>query len=155
MPLKILLLTPPFTQLNTPYPATPHLKGFLNLHGYESYQADLGIDLISTIFSRNGFESLFTGVRKRSKDLSPNSTRIVANEQAYLGTIDPVMKFLRYRDDTLAPLLCTDAFLPKASRFDQLPDLEWSFGAIGVNDKARLLATLYIEDIGDLIRDGV
>ncbi len=27
MPTKTLLITPPFTQLNTPYPATAYLKG--------------------------------------------------------------------------------------------------------------------------------
>jgi hypothetical protein len=65
------------------------------------------------------------------------------------------MNFLQYRDNTLAQRICSDNFLPRASRFDQLPDLEWSFGNVGVNDKARFLATLYIEDIGDLIKDGI
>lgn len=27
---KLFLITPPFTQLNTPYPATAYIKGFLN-----------------------------------------------------------------------------------------------------------------------------
>ena len=65
------------------------------------------------------------------------------------------MNFLQYRDNTLAQLLCNETFLPRASRFDHMPDLEWSFGNIGVNDKARFLATLYIEDIGDLIKEAV
>ena len=69
--LKILLITPPFTQLNTPYPATPHLKGFLKLHGYEVFQADLGIELINTIFSREGFQELFELVKKTGSGLSP------------------------------------------------------------------------------------
>jgi hypothetical protein len=152
---NILLLTPPFTQLNTPYPATPYLKGFLKLLGHEASQADLGIELITKIFSRAGFEKLFATVRKAGKKLSPNSERIIANEQAYLETVEPVMKFLRYQDDTLAPLISNGSYLPRASRFNQVPDLEWSFGTIGVNDKARLLSTLYIEDIGDLITDAV
>ncbi|MBS1128350.1 MAG: radical protein, partial [Nitrospirae bacterium] len=41
MPKNILLITPPFSQLNTTYPATPYLKGFLKLHGYRVFQADL------------------------------------------------------------------------------------------------------------------
>jgi hypothetical protein len=155
MPQNILLLTPPFTQLNTPYPATPHLKGFLKLRGYESSQADLGIELIGTIFSRPGLEKLFAAAAGGKEELSRNSLRILANAEAYLTTIDPVMKFLRYQDDTLAPLICSEMFLPRASRFNQLPDLEWAFGAIGVNDRARLLATLSIEDIGDLIKDAI
>ena len=155
MPTKILLITPPFTQLNTPYPATPFLKGFLGSHGYEVFQADLGIELINRIFSRDGFQELFGSVDKEGSRLSPNSFRILRNKEHYLRTVDQVMGFLQYRDNTLAPRLCSDGFLPRASRFDQLPDLEWSFGNIGVNDKARFLATLYIEDVGDLIKDAI
>lgn len=155
MPNKILLITPPFTQLNTPYPASPYLKGFLKSRGYEVFQADLGIELINKIFSREGFQELFALAKNADKELSRNSLRIINNEQDYLRTVDQVMAFLRYRDNTLAPILCTDTFLPRASRFDQLPDLEWSFGSIGAHDRARFLATLYIEDIGDLIKDAI
>ncbi len=155
MPQKILLVTPPFTQLNTTYPATPYLKGFLKLQGYEVFQVDLGIELINRIFSREGFQELFAFVKNGKKQISPNSSRILENERHYLGTVDPVMNFLQERDTTLAPLIARGNFLPRASRFDQLPDLDWSFGSIGVNDKARFLSTLYIEDVGDLIKDAV
>lgn len=153
--MKIILITPPFTQLNAPYPATPQLKGFLKQHGYDVFQVDLGIELINAIFSRKGLEELFSCAEKSPAQISQNSLRIIKNEQYYLQTIEQVMSFLQYRDDTLARLICSEAFLPRASRFDQLPDLEWSFGNMGVNDKARFLATLYIEDIGDLIKDAV
>lgn len=152
---KILLITPPFTQLNTPYPATLYLKAYLKSHGYDVFQADLGIELINRIFSRNGLQALFSAVKDSGTDLSRNSQNIMENEQAYLQTVAPVMNFLRYRDNTLARLICTDAYLPRASRFDQLPDLDWSFGTIGVSDKARFLATLYLEDVGDFIKDNL
>lgn len=155
MPLKVLLITPPLTQLNTPYPATPYLKGFLKQQGYEVFQADLSIELINKIFSQDGFQKLFELVKKKRDQLSPNARRIIQNERYYLQTIEPVMNFLQYRDNTLAQALCDEHFLPRAFRFDQLPDLEWSFGNIGVNDKARFFATLYIEDIGDLIKEAV
>jgi len=152
---KLLLITPPFTQLNTPYPATPYLKGFLNLHGYDAAQVDLGIELINRIFSQEGLEQLFHVVKKQNKHLSQNALQIIHNEKNYVQTVDQVMNFLQYRDNTPAQLICHDTFLPRASRFDQLPDLAWSFGNIGVNDKARFLATLYIEDVGDLIKEAV
>ncbi|MHB8844779.1 MAG: B12-binding domain-containing radical SAM protein [Nitrospirota bacterium] len=155
MPKKILLITPPFTQLNTPYPATPYLKGFLTLHGHGVFQADLGIELIDRIFCRRGFQELFGAIKKDNKRCSPNSREIIDREHYYLQTVDAVMSFLRCQDNTLAQLICSDDFLPRASRFDQLPDLEWSFGQSGVNDKARFFATLYIEDMGDLIRDAI
>ena len=155
MPIKILLITPPFTQLNTPYPATPFLKGFLKSQGYEVFQVDLGIELINKIFSREGFLELFDAINSTGKKISKNSRHILKNKNNYLQTIEQVMSFLQYRDNTLAQLLCNETFLPRASRFDSMPDLEWSFGNIGVNDKARFLATLYIEDVGDLIKDAV
>lgn len=152
---KLLLITPPFTQLNTPYPATPYLKGFLKLHGYDVVQVDLSIELINKIFSQEGFEKLFHIVKKQIEHLSQNALQIIHNEKNYLQTVGQVMNYLQYRDNTPAQLICSDTFLPRASRFDQLPDLEWSFGNIGVNDKARFLATLYIEDVGDLIKEAV
>lgn len=155
MPIKILLITPPFTQLNTPYPATPYLTGFLKSRGYEVRQADLGIELINALFSPSGFRDLFAVIRQSGKKLSPNARRILKNEDRYLQTIEPVMSFLQYRDNTQATLLCSERFLPRASRFAHLPDLEWSFGSSGLNDRARFLATLYIEDIGDLIKEAV
>ncbi|MEK6743572.1 MAG: radical SAM protein [Nitrospirota bacterium] len=155
MPNKILLITPPFTQLNTPYPASPYLKGFLKMHGYDVFQADLGIELINKIFSGEGFQELFSRAKDTQKVLSGNSHHIISNEQYYLQTVGQVMDFLQYRDNTLAHILCSDTFLPRASRFDQLPDLDLSFGNIGVNDRARFLATRYVEDIGDLIKDAI
>jgi hypothetical protein len=53
---KIFLITPPFTQLNTPYPATAYIKGFLNTKNIESVQADLGIEVILKLFSKNWFK---------------------------------------------------------------------------------------------------
>ncbi len=155
MTIKTLLITPPFTQLNTPYPATPYLKGFLQSKGYDVFQVDLGIELINTIFSRAGFLELFDSISPTGKKLSRNSRRILQNKSNYVQTIDQIMSFLQYRDNTQASLLCNERFLPRASRFDFLPDLEWSFGNSGMNDKARFLATLYIEDVGDLIKDAV
>ena len=119
------------------------------------FQVDLGIELINTIFSREGFQELFDSIKHTGKKISRNSRHIIKNETNYLQTIDQVMSFLQYRDNTLAQLICNETFLPRASRFDSMPDLEWSFGNIGVNDKARFLATLYIEDVGDLIKEAV
>ncbi len=155
MTIKTLLITPPFTQLNTPYPATPYLKCFLQSQGYEVFQVDLGIELSNTIFSRAGFHKLFDSISPAGRKLSRNSRHILKNKTNYVQTIEQVMSFLQYRDNTLALLLCNENYLPRASRFSSLPDLEWSFGNSGVNDKARFLATLYIEDVGDLIKDAV
>jgi hypothetical protein len=71
----VFLVTPPFTQLNTPYPATAYLKGFLNTKEIVSEQADLGIDLTLALFSRQGLEEFFSVVEPASIE-SHNSKRI-------------------------------------------------------------------------------
>ncbi|HSJ66940.1 MAG TPA: hypothetical protein VK921_04670, partial [Anditalea sp.] len=150
----ILLLTPPFTQLNTPYPATAYLKGFINTLNISSDQADLGIEVILDLFSRKGLTDLFQSIiNQQIKNSSKNSQRIVRLQKDYINTIDPVMQFLQYRNPTLAYNICDEDFLPQAKRFEQLEDLDWAFGTMGIQDKARHLATLYLEDLSDLIQE--
>ncbi len=150
MPAPIFLITPPFTQLNTPYPATAYLKGFLNTKGIPSEQADLGIDVILKIFSRNGLTDLFRQI-DMSRDLAPNSLRMIALKEDYLKTIDSVILFLQGHNPTLALQICQEKFLPEASRFAQIAELDYAFGQMGTQDKAKHLATLYLEDLADLI----
>ncbi|MEQ6121194.1 radical SAM protein [Reichenbachiella sp. MALMAid0571] len=152
---KILLITPPFTQLNTPYPATPYLKGFLNIKHIDSNQVDLGIEVILELFSSKGLEALFEAVNSTETELSVNSKRIYELKNEYIRTIDTVIGFLQDKNPTLAHIICEGNYLPEASRFDQIDDLEWAFGTMGSRDKARHLATLYLEDISDLIKDSV
>lgn len=61
---RILFVTPPLTQLNTPYPATAYLTGFLRSRGYETEQADLGLDMILRLFSRPGLEQAFHRIKQ-------------------------------------------------------------------------------------------
>jgi radical SAM superfamily enzyme YgiQ (UPF0313 family) len=152
---KVFFITPPFTQLNTPYPATAYLKGFLNTKGLASYQADLGLEVILQLFSKEGLQQLFAHIESSGKKLNPNGERMLRLKQSYIRTIDPVISFLHDKNPTLAHIISEQNYLPEASRFQQVSDLEWAFGSMGVRDKARHLATLYLEDISDLIIDAV
>lgn len=152
MTSTILFVTPPFTQLNTPYPATAYLKGFLNTKGIKSHQADLGIEVILKLFSQNGLRRLFEALEGFEGELSENTTRIFHLQDYYLQTIDEAIRFLQGANDTLAYQICTRNYLPEAARFDQLEDMEWAFGTLGIRDKARHLVTLYLEDLSDLIK---
>lgn len=150
----LLLITPPFTQLNTPYPATAYIKGFLNTKNISSYQVDLGIDVILELFSKDGILKVFN----KEIDLqntSENSQRIYALREEYLKTIDQVIPFLQGKTPTLARQICSMNFLPEASRFNQLDDMEFAFGNMGLQDKAKHLATLYLEDISDYIVENI
>jgi len=151
-PLKnILLITPPFTQLNTPYPATAYIKGFLNTKSIEAFQMDLGIEVILELFSKHGLIEMFGICTSKNVDLSDNVQRIVSLQQEYIKTIDSVILFLQGQQPTLARQICSGNFLPEASRFAQLDDLEYAFGSMGMQDKAKHLATLYLEDLSDFI----
>jgi hypothetical protein len=145
----LLIITPPFTQLNTPYPATAYLKGFLNTKNISSFQMDLGMEVILDLFSKNGLIKIFTS--SSSYLPSSNSQRISSLQNDYIKTIDAVMAFLQGKNPTLARQICSGNFLPEASRFDQLDDMEWAFGSMGMQDKAKHFATLYLEDISDFI----
>ena len=152
MQSEILVITPPFTQLNTPYPATAYIKGFLNTKGISSTQADLGIEVILALFSKKGLTALFNQAEQTSeKTFSLNIQRIIALKEDYLKTIDAVIAFLQGKNPTLALQICQEDFLPEASRFSQLDELDWAFGEMGTQDKAKHLATLYLEDISDFI----
>ena len=152
---KLLLLTPPFTQLNTPYPATAYIKGFLNTLGIESSQSDLGIEVILEIFNKKGLRRIFSQIADSDIELSENASRIFSLEEDYLSTIDPLIAFLQNRNPTLAYRICSDSYLPEAGRFADMEDLDWAFGSMGIQDKARHLATRYLEDLGDLIKETI
>jgi radical SAM superfamily enzyme YgiQ (UPF0313 family) len=152
---KVFLATPPFTQLNTPYPATAYLKGFLNTKGIASAQADLGIDVILKLFSEKGISDIFSKVELSAVALSPNSKRITSLKDQYIQSIEHVISFLQGNNPTLAPLIAKRGYLPEASRFNQAEDLHHAFGTMGTQDQAKHLATLYLEDISDLIKECV
>ena len=95
MQTKVLLVTPPFTQLNTPYPATAYLKGFLNTKNIAANQADLGIEVILALFSKKGLQQLFEQFEEMDAELEANTYRIYNLREAYLQTIDPVIRLCR------------------------------------------------------------
>ena len=150
----LLLITPPFTQLNTPYPATAYIKGFLDTKNISSHQIDLGIEVILELFSKAGLQKILATLPD-SQSSSENSHRIFALKNDYVKTIDQVILFLQGKNPTLARQICTMNFLPESSRFNQLDDMEFAFGNMGLQDKAKHLATLYLEDISDFIIENI
>ncbi|WBV60981.1 B12-binding domain-containing radical SAM protein [Chryseobacterium camelliae] len=150
----LLLITPPFTQLNTPYPATAYIKGFLNTKNISSYQVDLGIEVILALFSKDGIQKVFNK-EIDLQNVPENSQRIFALRGEYTKTIDQVICFLQGKTPTLARQICSMNFLPEASRFNQLDDMEFAFGNMGLQDKAKHLATLYLEDLSDYIVENI
>lgn len=144
--MRYLLITPPLTQLNTPYPATATLKGYLQQHGHKVAQADLGIEMVNRIYTREFLTRLF--------DMEKGGCSL-PDAQQYANCVETVVRFLQGKDNTLAPRIVNRSLLPEGHRFDNMADMEWAFGTSGTEDKARYLATLFMEDIADYIREHV
>ena len=74
----------------------------------------------------------------------------------YRTTIAPVIRFLQGRDPSLAHRIAARHYLPEGPRFAVARSLcgrgpgagdalDWAFGALGLQDRAKHLATLYLE----------
>lgn len=116
---------------------------------------DLGIDVFLSMFCADGLRKIFDTAQKKLDDASPNSHRIFDLRQQYLRTIDPVVAFLQGSRPDMARKIATEQYLPMAGRFANLDYVEWAFGSMGIADKAKHLATLYLEDLSDFIVDCV
>ena len=146
---RVLLLIPPLTQLNTPYPSTAYLTGFLQSRGIAADQADLGIEMVLRLFSRAGLRRLFTQIKKYDQALPPEATAMLAREQAYLEWIEPVVSFLQGQNPAAASLLRRPKTLPRGPRFRGRSKLVRSMPP---DDQAKHVATLFLEDLTDLVQ---
>ena len=121
------------------------------------------------LFSKKGLEEMFQTIAPPAPDegaytseylseckVPPSGVRGLFLSDDYIQTIDPVISFLQGKNPTLSHVICQESFLPEGSRFVQLEeDLDWAFGSMGTQDKAKHLATLYLEDLSDLIMECV
>ena len=153
------------TQLNTPYPSTAYLTGFLRSRGVDAVQEDLALALVLSFFTPGGMAEIRTqalSVPEESRSASVNF--FLDYFDSYQSTIAPTISFLQGRDSTLSHRINTRDFLPEGPRFASLDafddeevgdSLSWAFGALGLQDRARHLATLYLNDLSDVLRDAV
>ena len=165
LPLRVLSVIPPMTQLNTPYPSTAYLTGFLRSRGIAAEQEDLALALVLKLLSPEGLRAVSAKVAALpAKKHSPAVQSFAAQQDRYLATIGPAIAFLQGCDSTLAHRIAGRHFLPEGPRFATLDvyvddeggdPLGWAFGALGLHDKAKHLATLYLNDLADVLRDAV
>jgi hypothetical protein len=162
---RVLSLIPPMTQLNTPYPSTAYLTGFLRSQGVDAVQEDLALALVLTLFTPEGLEQVHDCALARSEaERTACVNYFLDYFERYQSTIAPTIVFLQGRDSTLSHRIAGRGFLPEGPRFASLDAYEddgsgdplaWAFGALGQQDRARHLATLYLNDLADVLRDAV
>jgi radical SAM superfamily enzyme YgiQ (UPF0313 family) len=169
--MRVLLLTPPMTQLNTPYPATAYLTGFLRKHGADLdlvvEQADASLLTFLALYTaplveRMAAELTIRAGRRRARDDMPAAiAHFLEHAPRYAATVEPAIRFLQGRDPSLALRIVGRAFLPEGPRFTHLADeagddlLAAAFGALGTTEQARYLASLYVDDLADVWRLGI
>ena len=87
---RVLSVIPPMTQLNTPYPSTAYLTGFLRSRGVAAFQEDLAIALVLRLLSRAGLAQVAESARALpGQRRSPAVQSFLAQEARYLATIGP------------------------------------------------------------------
>ena len=164
-PAKILSLIPPMTQLNTPYPSTAYITGFLRSRGFDAVQEDVALGLVLKLFSPEGLQAIHAHILATAQSTKTPAVHAFTDQfERYAVTIGPVIRFLQGGDSTLAHRINSRSFLPEGPRFDALDvyvddeggdPLGWAFGALGAQDRARHMATLYLNDLADVLRDAV
>jgi len=167
--MKILLITPPMTQLNTPYPATAYLTGFLKSQGYEVNQKDGSIELALKIFSSEGLKEIQKVLKsQKGAEKKSDAVRFFLFAAAdYIRTVDSVIAFLQGKDSGLANRIVAGTLLPQGPKFTEvlenfalaeaggLSPLKEAFGRMGVQDQAKFYATLFIDDLTAAINGGI
>ena len=129
---KILLLTPPFVQLNTPYPATMQLVGWLESLGVAAEQRDLSIEVALDVLRTYGEQPL----------------------------TDEVIAFLQGRAPDDAETLAEPGYLPEGPAFDSLAPEGTGLTRADVlgpdpQERAKVLCSLYLDDLAAAIRDEI
>ena len=166
--MTVLLMTPPMTQLNTPYPATAYLTGFLRSRGYKAEQRDPAIELFLEMMTTQGLDIMRQHVEENFEafddDELPDAIyTFLAEFDRYRLCVEPVIRFLQGKDSSLAMRINSRRFLPEGPAFDVIEQMEAvsgdvlksAFGNLGVQDKAKYLATLFINDLSSVITQGV
>ena len=162
---RVLCVIPPMTQLNTPYPSTAYLTGFLRSRGVAAAQVDLALALVLKLLCADGLVQVRDCIEAApTRARTPLVNAFIAQFDRYLATITQTIAFLQGRDPTLGHRIAGRSFLPEGPRFDSLDGfidvdggdpLAWAFGALGMQDRARHLATLYLNDLADVLREAI
>jgi radical SAM superfamily enzyme YgiQ (UPF0313 family) len=119
------------------------------------------------LLSSDGLRGIHEQIKSLSRKQHTAATRFFADHfDVCLGTISPAIRFLQGRDPSLAHRIASRRYLPEGPRFASLDHyvagegsegdaLDWAFGALGLQDRAKHIATLYLNDLADVIRDAV
>jgi hypothetical protein len=158
----ILLITPPLVQTNAPYPAVSVLSASLRARGFVTVQEDVSLALVLRLFASDFLTRALAHLRRKapapSKRPPPSVVHFLAHGETCIRIVDDVVRFLQGRQPELAYRIATRGFLPEGPRFKPLDELDLDgdvSGPLAVVDRAKFLASLLLDDLSDMIRDGL
>lgn len=156
--MQILLVTPPLTQLNTSYPATAQLTGYLHRQGVDCAQQDLSIELIVHALERKQMETMMQAAEEAVEGgvrLSKTARIVLSNSRFYCRTSEAVCRFLQGKDLTLQHRFAERDFWPFQKGVASDDDLDWDYGSAGTYNRALYFCTLFLEHLSQLIRETI
>ena len=109
--MKIAMVVPPVSDLNTMYSAAPRLTGWLRGLGHTVEPIDLGLEVFLAMFSRAGLERLFAAIDPR--EVHGDYQDVYLERDRYIRIIDEVIVFMQGRDPAMAHRIIRGDFLPE------------------------------------------
>lgn len=145
-------------QINTPYPATAYLKGFLRKSKpeVEVFQEDAGLELVLKLFSKRGLHRLKKEIAKK-KNPGPASLFFLGNFSAYEANVEKIVEFLQGKAPLLAKEILKRRF-PMGPRFQPLEEyenLQADFEVLSAEDRAKHLGALFLDELADIVSEAV
>ncbi|MBV8063221.1 MAG: radical SAM protein, partial [Nevskia sp.] len=123
-------------------------------------QEDLALGLVLRLLNPDGLDAIREHAEKLpARGRTPRVKAFLEQFEASRATVATAIAYLQNRDSTASHRICSRGFLPEGQRFRSLEvyagaeegedPLAWAFGALGTQDRARHLATLYLNDLAD------
>lgn len=162
--MNVIVIQPPLVQLNSPYPSGAYLKSFFNRNGHNAVWLDLSVQLIHSIFSKNGLKKLFELSKENAMKIASTAEKngefataknlrlYIFQSDLWIEWIDFIMSTLCGKQNPSAHELChrfiLSPYTPRGNRMENY--IENLDREPSIND-TRNIASLALEDLADYI----
>ena len=162
--MNVIVIQPPLVQLNSPYPSGAYLKSFFNKNGHNAVWHDLSVQLVHSIFSKNGLKKLFELSKENAMKIAStaekngefatakNLRRYIFQSDLWIEWIEFIMSTLCGKQNPSAHELChrfiLSPYTPRGNRMENY--IENLDREPSIND-TRNIASLALEDLADYI----
>lgn len=158
--MKVIVITPPVIQLNSPYPSGAYLCSFFKNQNDECTWKDLNISLFYKIFSARGLETLFSLTEKKAMEMADfaeskddkntafNLRRYICTKQNWINWIDFIVAILCGKMREKEHEFLFSPFAPRGSRMENFLA---SLNREPTVDDVRFLCSYALADLADYI----